>query len=134
GNQEPGYGGYQQYQGYAGGQVNDAPVKKSGMALAAFIIGIISLLAMITSFSIIPGIVGVIVASIALVRNRKKPKPARRTWMCVLGLISSLFGIVVTLSIFGVMFAFMREPAVQACIERTNSSEELQACIESAIQ
>src|SRR5699024_7851624 len=49
------------------------------------------------------GIVGVIVAIIALVRNRKKPKPARRTWMSVLGLIFSLIGIVATLAIFGVI-------------------------------
>lgn len=34
GYQEPNFGSYEQYQGYQGGGFDDAPVKKSGLALA----------------------------------------------------------------------------------------------------
>lgn len=134
GYQEPNIGSYEQYQGYQGGGFDDAPVKKSGLALAAFIIGIISLLATITGFSIVPGIVGIIVAIIALVVNRKKPKEARRTWMSVLGLIFSIIGVIATVLLFGIVLAIFGDPAVQACWDNAATQVEFQECFEGLVQ
>ncbi|MGO1800724.1 MAG: DUF4190 domain-containing protein [Corynebacterium casei] len=134
GYQEPNIGSYEQYQGYQGGGFDDAPVKKSGLALAAFIIGIISLLATITGFSIVPGLVGIIVAIIALVVNRKKPKEARRTWMSVLGLIFSIIGVIATVLLFGIVLAIFGDPAVQACWDNAATQVEFQECFEGLVQ
>ncbi|MGO3042893.1 MAG: hypothetical protein ACTIIK_00760, partial [Corynebacterium casei] len=134
GYQEPNFGSYEQYQGYQGGGFDDAPVKKSGLALAAFIIGIISLLATITGFSIVPGLVGIIVAIIALVVNRKKPKEARRTWMSVLGLIFSIIGVIATVLLFGIVLAIFGDPAVQACWDNAATQVEFQECFEGLVQ
>ena len=128
GYQEPDFSGYQQYQA---GQYEDEPVKKSGLALAAFILGIISLLAMITGFSIIPGVIGAIVAIIALVVNRKKPKAARRTWMSVLGLIFSIIGIVATFVLVGLVMAVMGDPAVQACWDSSATQVEFRSALKA---
>src|SRR5699024_2794948 len=101
--------------------------------LAAFVIGIIALLASVTGFAIIPGIVGLVVAIIALVRNRKKPKDARRTWMSVLGLVFSIIGILASVLIFGALLAVFTDPAVQSCLDSAVTTEELQSCLESSL-
>lgn len=133
GYQEPDFSSYAEYQGYAG-ENQQGPVKKSGMALAAFIIGLICLPAMLTAFSIVPGVIGLIVAIIALVRNRKKPKEARRTWMSVVGPILSILGIIATVAVVGLVAVIMGDPAVQACWENSATQEDFQACFNSLVE
>lgn len=100
------------------------PVKKSVLALVALIFGVLSLVAIVTAFSIVPGVIGLILSVIALIINRKKPKEARRTWMSVTGLILSLIGIVASLFIFGSVFVLFGE-----CVTQTSSSD-MEACVE----
>lgn len=131
--QGSGYAGYQQYQSYDAGQPGGAPEKKSTLAVAVFVLGIISLLVAVTGFAIVPGVIGVILAIIAFVRNRKKAKEARRTWMSVLGLIFSIIGIVASIIIFGVILLAFTDPVVQECMNTAANTEELQACLESSL-
>ncbi|WP_448855396.1 DUF4190 domain-containing protein [Corynebacterium camporealensis] len=122
-NQQP---VYDQQPGY------EEPVQKSKMAVAAFIFGLLCIVAGFAVMSFIPGIIGVILAIVALVRNRKKPREARRTWMSVTGLVLSIMGIlwsIVALFIIGVL---LEDMGALECLQLEDPAAQ-QACMEEAV-
>lgn len=128
-----GYGGDAGYGAGAPDQPGyEEPVQKSKLAVAAFIFGLLCIVAGFAVMSFIPGIIGVILAIVALVRNRKKPREARRTWMSVTGLVLSIMGIlwsIVALFIIGVL---LEDMGALECLQLEDPAAQ-QACMEEAV-
>lgn len=120
----PNQGGYQQ-QG-AGYQYGDGSYdsqfaqdnRKNGVALAALIFGILSLLMVVTFifgvFAVIPGIIGLILGLVGLGKAKKINGPGRRKGMAITGIILSVLAIVGSAFM---IFAFgsLGSQAIQDC-------------------
>lgn len=123
---DAGYGGSQ----YQGGFENSPNFEKSKLALTALILGIVAVVGLIVGgLGAIVGVVGVVVAIIAMVRNAKKPKAARRTWMSVVGLILS----VISIAIAAIMVAFtvwvFNETNFEECMQLQDQQAQRE-CVE----
>ena len=120
--------GYQAYQGYPVNSVdNGVPGKKSVLAIWALVIGIVALLSSSFALGLFFGIAGIVIAIVALVRNRKKAPECRRTWMSVVGLVLSVVGIIATI-IFASVLAMV---TLQECGQYSNDPAALQTCMEN---
>ena len=104
------YAGQQQYgqPGYAGQQ----PPRTNGLAVAAFVVGLLSILVawipVVGIAGIVGGIVAVVLGIMALSRARKSPVGGRGLGIAglVLGALSVLLGIVVTVVLGAALTAF----------------------------
>lgn len=125
--QPPQHQGLEGYSGVNAGAVDH----KSTMALVAFIFGLLCIPTAIVGLSIVPGVIGVILAIIALVRNQKKSAPARRTWMSVTGLVLSVLGIVASIVIVGAIASIFGSDEVKACSDLPRDQQE--QCLKDAV-
>ncbi|MEX3514007.1 MULTISPECIES: DUF4190 domain-containing protein [unclassified Corynebacterium] len=121
-----GYGGSQ----YQGGFENAPNFEKSKLALTALILGIVAVVGLIVGgLGAIVGVAGVVVSIIAMARNAKKPKEARRTWMSVVGFILS----VISIAIAAIMVAFtvwvFNETNFEECMQLQDQQEQRE-CVE----
>ncbi|GAB3702026.1 DUF4190 domain-containing protein [Corynebacterium nasicanis] len=128
-----GYGGYQEPVGGATWAV-DAP--KNKVAPWALGVGILALIAGISVFfsgaAFIVGLIGVILAVVALARGRSIPAPGRRTGMSVAGLVLSIIAIVLSVIFWVIVVVVFRETGMATCLELTDPAQQ-QTCIENSL-
>lgn len=131
GNQ--GYGSGQYDAAYADYSDGLASGKPSTLALVALIVGILSLLSIFVLLpaALLPGLLTVILAIVALVRNRKKPKPLRRTGMSVTALILGIITVVVSAVIMAFIVFAVNETGAMNCVEIQDQAAR-EACLMDA--
>lgn len=119
------------YPAYAG--VDSQPAKKNAVAIWAMVIGIIALLSLLL---IVPplllGPIGIIVSIIALVVGRKRPKELRRTWMSVVGLVTSIFALAGTIAIMAFGVKILGDTGADKCLNMQDPAQQ-QACMEDTL-
>ena len=119
------------YPAYAG--VDSQPAKKNAVAIWAMVIGIIALLSLLL---IVPplllGPIGIIVSIIALVVGRKRPKELRRTWMSIVGLITSILALAGTIAVMAFGVKLLGDTGADKCLEMQDPAQQ-QACIEETL-
>ena len=119
------------YPAYAG--AGSQPAKKNAVAIWALVIGIIALLSLLL---IVPplllGPIGIIVSIIALVVGRKRPKELRRTWMSVVGLVTSIFALAGTIAIMAFGVKILGDTGADKCLNMQDPAQQ-QACMEDTL-
>lgn len=116
---------------YAG--ADSQPAKKNAVAIWALVIGIIALLSLLL---IVPplllGPIGIIVSIIALVVGRKRPKALRRTWMSVVGLITSILALSGSIAVMALGVMFLGDTGANKCLNMHDPAQQ-QACMEETL-
>ena len=119
------------YPAYAG--ADSQPAKKNAVAIWAMVIGIIALLSLLL---IVPplllGPIGIIVSIIALVVGRKRPKELRRTWMSIVGLITSILALAGTIAVMAFGVKLLGDTGADKCLEMQDPAQQ-QACMEETL-
>ncbi|QRP61183.1 hypothetical protein [Corynebacterium minutissimum] len=119
------------YPAYAG--ANNQPAKKNAVAIWAMVIGIIALLSLLL---IVPplllGPIGIIVSIIALVVGGKRPKELRRTWMSIVGLVTSILALVGTIAVMALGVKVLGDTGADKCLELQDPAQQ-QACMEDTL-
>ena len=119
------------YPAYAG--ADSQPAKKNAVAIWAMVIGIIALLSLLL---IVPplllGPIGIIVSIIALVVGRKRPKELRRTWMSIVGLITSILALAGTIAVMALGVKILGDTGADKCLEMQDPAQQ-QACMEDTL-
>ncbi|MFW9180320.1 hypothetical protein ACOJAB_02135 [Corynebacterium striatum] len=119
------------YPAYAGADSQLA--KKNAVAIWAMVIGIIALLSLLL---IVPplllGPIGIIVSIIALVVGRKRPKELRRTWMSIVGLITSILALAGTIVVMALGVKLLGDTGAAKCLELQDPAQQ-QACMEETL-
>mgnify|MGYP001756478597 FL=1 len=97
------------------------------------VIGIIALLSLLL---IVPplllGPIGIIVSIIALVVGRKRPKELRRTWMSIVGLITSILALAGTIAVMAFGVKLLGDTGADKCLEMQDPAQQ-QACMEETL-
>ncbi|RSZ61661.1 hypothetical protein EAH68_12230 [Corynebacterium hylobatis] len=149
--QKPDFGAYEYPSGTPGpkpGQppaYGSGPVSGSTWAMAetpnrvapwALGLGILALVMAVslflTAFAFIPGIIGLILAIIAIVRGRSLSGPSRRTGMSVTGLVMSIIAIVLSVGFWVLMGLLVSESGISDCATLTDPAAQ-QQCLEDAL-
>lgn len=119
------------YPAYAG--ADSQPAKKNAVAIWAMVIGIIALLSLLL---IVPplllGPIGIVVSIIALVVGRKRPKELRRTWMSVVGLITSILALAGSIAIMALGVKLLGDTGADKCLNLHDPAQQ-QACMEETL-
>ncbi|EEI78547.1 hypothetical membrane protein [Corynebacterium striatum] len=119
------------YPAYAG--ADSQPAKKNAVAIWAMVIGIIALLSLLL---IVPplllGPIGIIVSIIALVVGRNRPQELRRTWMSIVGLITSILALAGTIVIMALGVKLLGDTGAAKCLELQDPAQQ-QACMEETL-
>lgn len=119
------------YPAYAG--ADSQPAKKNAVAIWALVIGIIALLSLLL---IVPplllGPIGIVVSIIALVVGRKHPKELRRTWMSVVGLITSILALAGSIAIMAFGVKLLGDTGADKCLNLHDPAQQ-QACMEETL-
>lgn len=119
------------YPAYAG--ADSQPAKKNAVAIWALVIGIIALLSLLL---IVPplllGPIGIVVSIIALVVGRKRPKELRRTWMSVVGLITSILALAGSIAIMAFGVKLLGDTGADKCLNLHDPAQQ-QACMEETL-
>ncbi|HBC7265564.1 TPA: hypothetical protein KEY42_000222 [Corynebacterium striatum] len=109
------------------------PAKKNAVAIWAMVIGIIALLSLLL---IVPplllGPIGIIVSIIALVVGRKRPKELRRTWMSIVGLITSILALAGAIAVMALGVKILGDTGAAKCLEMQDPAQQ-QACMEETL-
>ncbi|MHC9562308.1 hypothetical protein ACQQ69_07770 [Corynebacterium diphtheriae] len=92
---------------YAG--ADSQPAKKNAVAIWALVIGII-----------------------ALVVGRKRPKALRRTWMSVVGLITSILALSGSIAVMALGVMFLGDTGADKCLNMHDPAQQ-QACMEETL-
>ena len=95
------------YPAYAG--ADSQPAKKNAVAIWAMDIGII-----------------------ALVVGRKRPKELRRTWMSIVGLITSILALAGTIAVMAFGVKLLGDTGADKCLEMKDPAQQ-QACMEETL-
>lgn len=111
---------------------NTLVTAKNGLALAALVVSLIALLFLVsvfgTLFAWIPGIIGIILSIIALVKAKNYVAPNGRKGMSIASLIISLF--VVIISGFLALTAFLvYTKSAEACSQYSGNPEAYSQCV-----
>lgn len=155
--QQPDYGSYQypagtpgpaQAQNPAYGSspaYGSGPVSGSTWAMAeqpnrlapwALGVGILALLTglslFFTLFAFIPGLIGLVLSILALVRGRSLSGPSRRTGMSVVGLVLSVIAILLSVALWVLGGMLVSEVGIGDCLTLTDPAAQ-QQCMEDAI-
>lgn len=122
-----------------------APVPGSSWAMAekpnslapwALGVGILALLMgisiFLSGFAFLAGIVGVILAAIAIARGRKLSGPSRRMGMSVTGLVMSIIAIVVSVVFWVLIAMLVSSSGISDCVSVTDPDAQ-QQCVEDAL-
>ena len=122
-------GGYSapQYGGFETQQESKNPVAPWALG-----VGILSLLGSIVVFGSLLGIIGVILAIVALVVGRKHRPENRRTVMSVVGLVTSMIvGVVIMVAAYNIF----DEIGVIDCIDQHGDDEDaIEQCINTNVE
>lgn len=132
--------GYQDYQSYgsdpaAGASwAMDAP--RNGVApwaLGISILGLVMALSVLgAAFSIVAGVIGVVLSIIAVIKARKIQGPGRRMGMSVTGLVLSIITIVLSILFWVAIFALVSSTGIADCLAITDVTQQ-ELCIEEAL-
>lgn len=119
------------YPAYAG--ADSQPAKKNAVAIWAVVIGIIALLSLLL---IVPplllGPIGIIVSIIALVVGGKRPKELRRTWMSIVGLVTSILALAGSIAVMALGVKILGDTGADKCLEMQDPAQQ-QACMEDTL-
>lgn len=105
----------------------------SKLALWTLILGAVSVVGIfipiVQFIAFILAIVAIIMGIVALVKNRKRPSEARRTWMSILGIVLGVVSL--GLVVFGALaaIAMFQDPEVQQCMDK-DGQEAIQQCLQ----
>lgn len=142
-NEYAGYGGYQEpaygaagYGAGPGGSTWAMEAEKNGVAPWALGIGILSLIVgvsmIFSGLAFLPGIIGLIVSIVAIVKARKLQGPGRRMGMSVAGLILSILAIVASILFWLLAVFILNDSGVMECFSITDPAAQ-QTCINDAL-
>ena len=138
-SREAGYPGYGMGAGYDNGETTygyappQGVQENNGLALAALILGILSIPAIFTVFGgIILGIIAVILGIVGVRKANSIVGPGARKGMAVTGLVLGLIAAVVSavMLVFGIFFA---KDMVEECSQFQNDQEQLEQCVDDAV-
>lgn len=142
GHGEQGYGGANQPGGvYSGAEFGgagawavDAPANTvAPWALGVSILAVITGLSIIgTAFAVIPGLIGLILAIIAIVRARRIQGPRRRMGMSVTSLVLSVLAMLLTVLFFVFLGAVFQGTGIMDCLELP-TAEQQEACLNQLV-
>lgn len=135
--QQPAYGSTP---GYGSGPVSgstwamaETPNRVAPWALG---VGILALLVAVSLFltwlAFIPGVIGLILGVIAIVRGRSLSGPSRRTGMSVAGLVMSIIAIILSVVFWVLMGMLVSETGIDSCVTLTDPAAQ-QQCLEDAL-
>lgn len=143
---DAGHAGY----GMAGGNYNAAPTsygyepapaqqQNNGIALAAMILGILSLLGLIFLFpALILGLIALILGFVGVRKANTIVGPGARKGMAITGIVTGAIALIlsVLMLIFGFSVAkqLMDDGVFEACEQYQNDNEKLQACLEEEVE
>lgn len=129
------YSGYSGYSGAAGStwavneEKNGVSPWALGLGILAFVMGL-SILA--TGFAFLVGLIGLVVAVVALLRGRRINGPGRRTGMAVGGLVMSIIAIGLSIIFWVVLGVMIANTGMADCVDITDPLER-QDCVERSI-
>lgn len=142
---EPGHAGY----GMAGGNYNAAPTSygyepapaqqgSNGMAIAALVLGILSLLGLLLVFpGLILGVIALILGIVGVRKANNIAGPGARKGMAIAGLVMGAIATIlsVLMLIFGVSVAkqMIDDGVFEACEHLQDDTEAYQSCIEDEV-
>ncbi len=107
---------------------------KSGLALAAFIIGIVSLVSVLFLFPpLLLGPVGIIIAAIALSKGKKRAPENRRTWMSITGLVLAIISLAISIFMAVGIFVVLDESRIMECGDLSDGAA-VEECINTRIE
>lgn len=138
-SREAGYPGYGMGAGYDNGETTygyappQGVQENNGLALAALILGILSIPAIFTVFGgIILGIIAVILGIVGVRKANSIVGPGARKGMAVTGLVLGLIAAVVSavMLVFGIFFA---KDMVEECSQFQNDQEQFEQCVDDAV-
>lgn len=138
-SREAGYPGYGMGAGYGNGETTygyappQGVQENNGLALAALILGILSIPAIFTVFGgIILGIIAVILGIVGVRKANSIVGPGARKGMAVTGLVLGLIAAVVSavMLVFGIFFA---KDMVEECSQFQNDQEQFEQCVDDAV-
>lgn len=125
-------GGYSapQYGGFETQQESKNPVASWALG-----VGILSLLGSIVVFGSLLGIIGTILAIVALVVGRKRHPENRRTVMSVVGLVTSILSMIVGVIIMVAVYNIFDEVGIVDCIDQHGDDEDaIEQCINTNVE
>lgn len=144
---QPGHGGQNYYVPAAGGN-NQNPYDQPyvaphvapgrGLAIAALVLGIISIVLFFLGLTVLLALLGLVFAIMALMKARKVP--GSRKGLGITGLILSIVGLVLSgialtfwIVVGGMAWQIMQDPAAQECISQYMEDQD-QAAYEQCLQ
>ncbi len=138
-DREVGYPGYGMETGYDNGETTygyappQGVQENNGLALAALILGILSIPAIFTVFGgIILGIIAIILGIVGIRKANSIVGPGARKGMAVTGLVLGLIAAIVSavMLAFGIFFA---KDMVEECSQFQNDQERFEQCVDDAV-
>lgn len=142
---ETGHAGY----GMAGSNYNAAPTsygyestppqQNNGVAIAAMILGILSLLGLLFLFpGLILGVIALILGIVGVKKANSIVGPGSRKGMAISGIVMGAIATILSalMLIFGFSVAkqLMDDGVFEACEQYQNDDEQLQACLEDEVE
>ena len=142
---EPGHAGY----GMAGGNYNQPPTsygyeaappqQNNGVALAAMILGILSLLGLLFLFpGLILGVIALILGIVGVKKANSIIGPGSRKGMAISGIVMGAIATILSalMLIFGISVAkqLLDDGVMEACEQFQGDNEQYQSCIEDEIE
>lgn len=142
---EPGQPGY----GMAGGNYNQPPTsygyeaappqQNNGVALAAMIVGILSLLGLLFLFpGLVLGVIALILGIVGVKKANSIVGPGSRKGMAISGIVMGAIATILSglMLIFGFSFAkqLMDDGVFEACEQFQNDNEQYKTCIEEEVE
>ena len=142
---EPGQPGY----GMAGGNYNQPPTsygyeapppqQNNGVALAAMIVGILSLLGLLFLFpGLILGVIALILGIVGVKKANSIVGPGSRKGMAISGIVMGAIATILSalMLIFGISVAkqLLNDGVFEACEQFEGNNEQYQSCIEDEVE
>lgn len=138
-SREAGYPGYGMGAGYDNGETTygyaqpQGVQENNGLALAALILGILSIPAILTVFGgIILGVIAIILGIVGIRKAKSIVGPGARKGMAVTGLVLGLIAAIASAAMFA-FGAFFAQDLVEECGEFQNDQERFEQCIDDAV-
>lgn len=142
---EPGHPGY----GMAGGNYNQAPTsygyeaapaqQNNGVALAAMIVGILSLPGLLFLFpGLVLGVIALILGIVGVKKANSIVGPDSRKGMAISGIVMGAIATILSVLMIVIGFSFFNkmqeEGVLEACQQYENNREQYEACIEKELE
>lgn len=119
-----------------GGDGYSSAEKKSVIAVWALVIGIIALVSLLLVVPpLLLGPIGIIVSIIAWLKGKKRPKELRRAWMSIVGLITSIIALILSVAFLIYLYTHIgwtMTPDPEMCTTIDDPAQK-QACMEDSL-